>query len=217
MALVALAIVASAAVPAARRALESARRQPFADAVDVGFAQSMIEHHQQAIVMAKLMLDGRPSALRAMAQSIADSQLVELGEMRGWLSLWDRPLVPAQRGMGWMLLAAASPDAQLDAYLLDCGRSPSGMVGLASDEALERLRGLDGLERDRQFLRLMLAHHQGAIPMARFAAAAARHAAVRELATRIAAEQSEEIGRLDLSLAALDSSARAAPDEHHQN
>ena len=208
LAIVAIALLAAGVGPAVRHAADGALRQTDPGAVDIGFAQSMIEHHQQAIVIAKLLLDGRPSALRALAQSIADTQLVELGEMRGWLNLWERPL-PAQRGMGWMLLARSPPDAQLNAYLLDCSRSPTGMAGLASDEALERLRELEGLERDRHFLQLMLAHHHGAMPMARFAAAEARQATVRDLATRIAIEQAEEIGRLDLTLAALDG--------HHDN
>jgi uncharacterized protein (DUF305 family) len=217
LAIVVIALLAAGVGPAVRHAADGALRQTDPGAVDIGFAQSMIEHHQQAIVIAKLLLDGRPSTLRALAQSIADTQLVELGEMRGWLNLWERPLMPAQRGMGWMLLARSPPDAQLNAYLLDCSRSPTGMAGLASDEALERLRELEGLERDRHFLQLMLAHHQGAMPMARFAAAEARQAAVRDLATRIAIEQAEEIGRLDLTLAALDRTTQAALTEHHEN
>ena len=210
-------VIVAAGKPIARQASDAWPQRTAPGAVDVGFAQSMIEHHQQAIVMAKLLLDGRPTPLRAMAQSIADSQLVELGEMRGWLSLWDRPLVATQLSMGWMLLGSSPPDAQLDAYLFDCRQSPTGMVGLATDEALEQLRQLEGIERDRHFLKLMLAHHQGAVPMARFAAGEARLAAVRDLATRIAYEQSEEIGRLDLSLAALDRASQAALNEQQKN
>lgn len=171
--------------------------------VDVGFAQSMSLHHQQAIGMATLMLDGRPTPLSGLAHAIAHAQRLELGEMRGWLRLWDRPLLPPGRGMEWMLLGRTPPDAELDRYLFDCRRSPTGMSGLAPDAELHRLRLLDGRARDEHFLRLMLAHHEGAIPMARFAARQARLPAVRELGGRIVLEQSEEIARIRRMLTAL--------------
>ena len=44
---------------------------PAAGPIDIGFAQSMSVHHQQAIAMAQLMLDGRPTPLAPLAQQIA--------------------------------------------------------------------------------------------------------------------------------------------------
>jgi uncharacterized protein (DUF305 family) len=172
--------------------------------IDVGFAQSMSRHHQQAITMAKFMLDGRPTRLSLMAQTIADTQIAELGQMYGWLRLWNQPIASPTRGMDWMLLGSEPPDAELSKYLLDCSRSPTGMTGLATPEELNRLRQLGGLERDRHFLRLMLAHHAGAIPMARFAADNARVPAVRELAARVVMDQSREIDLLRRMLAAAE-------------
>ncbi len=173
-------------------------------AVDVGFAQSMVLHHQQAIGMAMLMQDGRPTPLLLLARGIATAQLVELGEMRGWLRVWNQPLIAQKRGMDWMLLGSRPPDAELRQYLLDCQRAPTGMSGLATDAEVNRLRELDGRERDKHFLRLMLAHHEGGIPMARFAAAEARVPVVRDLASRIVLEQSEEIYRIKRTLVAID-------------
>jgi len=171
--------------------------------IDIGFAQFMSLHHQQAIGMAQLILDGRPTPLAGLARSIAYAQLVELGEMRGWLRLWDQPLRPASRSMVWMLSADTPPDAALLQYLLDCERSPTGMPGLATDEELNRLRALDGRVRDERFLQLMLAHHEGGLPMAQFAAKHARLAVVRTLAARIVVEQSEEVVRIRRTLAAM--------------
>jgi uncharacterized protein (DUF305 family) len=173
-------------------------------AVDVGFAQSMVLHHQQAIGMAMLMQDGRPTPLLLLARGIATAQLVELGEMRGWLRVWNQPLIAQKQGMEWMLLGSRPPDAELRQYLLDCQRAPTGMSGLATDAEVNRLRELDGRERDKHFLRLMLAHHEGGIPMARFAAAEARVPVVRDLASRIVLEQSEEIYRIKRTLVAID-------------
>jgi uncharacterized protein (DUF305 family) len=161
--------------------------------VDIGFAQSMNLHHQQAIGMAQLMLDGRPTPLATLARSIAAAQLLELGEMRGWLRLWGQALLPPSRSMDWMLLGKAPPSEELLQYLLDCQRAPSGMSGLATDAEVLQLRQLDGRARDAHFLKLMLAHHQGGIPMARFAAEQSSVPVVRELAARVVLEQSEEI------------------------
>ena len=157
--------------------------------VDIGFSQSMSVHHQQAIWMSQFLLDGRPTRLTALAQAIAYSQLEELGEMQGWLRLWKRPLLTAASSMDWMLLGAEAPDKALTQYLLDCRRSPAGMIGLATHDQINRLRQLSGVDRDREFLSLMLAHHEGAVPMAQFAVDHASLPAVRELAGRIVLDQ----------------------------
>lgn len=161
-------------------------------------------HHQQAIAMAQLIQDGRPTALLVLARSIQGAQRLELGERRGWLRLWQQPLQTGERGMAWVLAADQPPTAELRQYLLDCGRSSIGMAGLASMADLERLRQLQGSERDRLFLSLMLTHHEGAAPMARFAAARARIASVRELAQRMVLDQSEEVARIQMMQQVLD-------------
>lgn len=181
-----------------------ARWQP--GAIEIGYAQFMSRHHQQAIAMAQLLQDGRPTRLLLLARSIEGMQQLELGEMRGWLGLWQQPLEPATRSMDWMLTGDGPPGDELSRYLLDCQRSPDGMPGLASTEDLERLRTLAGSERDRHFLGLMLAHHLGAVPMARYTAEQAGLAAVRGMAARVVLEQSEEIDRIRLMLQSLPAS-----------
>jgi uncharacterized protein (DUF305 family) len=171
--------------------------------IDIGFAQSMSLHHQQAIGMAQLMLDGRPTPLTNLARGIAGAQLLELGEMRGWLRLWGAPFVAAGNGMDWMRLANRPLTAEELDYLLDCQRSPTGMSGLATDEEVDRLRFLEGRARDEHFLRLMLAHHEGGLPMARFVAEQASIAVVRELAARVVLEQSKEIYLIQRMQAAM--------------
>lgn len=184
--------------------LPSSNRLVQPNPVDVGFAQFMSLHHSQAIGMAQLMLDGRPTPLAGLARNIANAQLLELGEMRGWLRVWNHGVLPAnRRDMGWMLQGSAPPDAELRQYLLDCQRAETGMAGLATDAELNQLRLLGGFERDAHFLKLMLAHHQGGIPMARFAAEQARVPVVRELAMRIVLEQSEEIRRILMTQQAM--------------
>ena len=195
----ALAYQQSQALEGARSALAAVKPGP----VEIGFAQSMSRHHQQAITMAQLMMDGRPTPLMRLARTIAGTQMMELGEMRGWLRVWNQPFVSPTTAMDWMLLGRAPPDAELSQYLIDCQRSPTGMPGLAATADLERLRALEGPTRDRLFLELMLAHHQGAIPMARFTAREAHLSAVREFATRVVVDQVDEAARMSHLLQSL--------------
>ncbi len=179
-----------------------------ASAVDIGFAQFMSLHHEQAISMAHLLLRGsEPTPLKTLAQTIALSQMRELGRMEGWLQAWGESLKPETTSMSWMLLGKRPPDEKLKRYLIDCESTPTGMPGLATLAELEDLRRLTGKDRDRHFLQLMVAHHEGGIPMAEFAAENAEVAAVRQLANLIVLEQSEEIIRLHRALAAIDAAS----------
>ena len=171
-------------------------------AVDVGFAQFMNVHHDQAVLMAQILLDRGATRLKGLAQSIQTEQLVEIGEMKGWLLLWGKPLLPATRSMDWMLLGKSPPDASLNRYLLDCSKAPGGMPGLATSAQLNQLRQLDGDARDRLFLQLMISHHAGALPMAQFTARNAGTPAVRALAAQIVMHQAEEIQAMTLLLRA---------------
>lgn len=168
--------------------------------VDVGFAQSMNSHHDQAIVMSQIILQHGSTRLEGLAKAIESAQLVEIGQMKGWLQLWGKPLLPSTNGMGWMQLGKSPPDAALAKYLLDCRSSPGGMPGLATTDQLNELRRLDGEERDRLFLQLMIAHHMGALPMAQFAANNAEAEVVRALAAQMVMHQSEEISVMTLML-----------------
>jgi len=176
-------------------------------AVDIGFAQSMSAHHEQALQMALRMIDGKATALAGFAQNIAVVQQFERGQMQGWLRLWNQS-PQAGHDMGWLRLGQAPLEPALKQYLIDCGRTPSGMVGLATEVEIEQLRQLQGRARDLLFLNLMMKHHAGALPMARFAAREGQSAAVREMAQRIELDQAEEIGRMQQMIAVL----AATPD-----
>jgi uncharacterized protein (DUF305 family) len=169
---------------------------PPPDAVDVGFARAMLQHHSQAVMLAQMMRDGRATGLDRLVRDIEATQLLELGQMQGWLALW-RPPTATKPGMDWLLEAGVPLTPALSRYLLDCRRAATGMLGAPTTDELKRLQTLDGRPRDRLFLELMKRHHEGGLPMARVAAAYAGSAAVRELADRIVIEQSREIALID--------------------
>ena len=183
-------------------------QSPVPGPVDVGFAQSMIAHHDQAVTMAQIVLGDGSSKVSGLARTILTKQLLEIGQMRGWLALWGKPILPATRGVDWMLLGKTTPDEALAKYLLECRTSNGSMPGLATSEELNTLRSSSGPARDRLFLQLMLRHHQGALPMARFAIDNAGIPAVRSLAAEIVFEQSGELASMALLLRSM--SARSA-------
>ena len=164
--------------------------------IDIGFAQHMSQHHDQALMLVDVFLQGHETELASFAKRIREAQLVEIGQMRGWLALWDEPLAPERRAMDWMLAGSTPPDDALRAYLLSCEASPSGMPGLATTAEVRALTEAEGEARDRRFLQLMQRHHEGGLPMLRFATEEAGHPAVRQLAERMLVDQTRELARM---------------------
>lgn len=169
--------------------------------IDIRFAQFMSLHHHQAVVLSQMMRGTPSPAVLVLAETVRHEQQLELGEMRGWLRIWGQPHLPESRSMDWMLLGRTAPDAALRQYLLDCRRAPSGMSGLSTDAELGVLHRLQGTARERYYLELMLRHHEGGLPMARFAVGNARHPAVRAMAARIVQDQQQETVALRVLLA----------------
>lgn len=171
--------------------------------VDVGFAQHMSRHHEQAIAMAEIYLNGEPGELNSLAKAIVRAQVFELGQMRGWLQMWNQPLAAESIAMDWMLAGSQAPDEELQAYLLSCQISEGGMPGLATAEQMQQLSNATGLQRDLLFLGLMGKHHEGGIPMLEFTGREAKHAAVRELAMKMLADQLRETETIEAAVLKL--------------
>lgn len=159
--------------------------------VDVGFAQDMSVHHRQAVLMAGLARDrSTDPAIRLIAFDIETNQLQQIGQMQGWLSLWNAPPLPTGRYMTWMADAPSMPG-------MAHGTAPgtagvTTMPGMASAADLQRLQASSGGPFDVLFLQLMLRHHQGGTPMASYAAAHAESTQVRNLAEKIVVSQGAE-------------------------
>ena len=168
--------------------------KPEADSVDVGFSQDMSTHHYQAVSMASWTRDhSADPTIKQLALDIEATQTGQIGRMTGWLQLWGQPELPeTTQRMGWMADSGHS------------GHSGGGMTlmpGMASQEEMTMLRSLSGKELDVYFLQLMLRHHQGGLPMARFAAEHASQSAVRGLAKHMDAGQQGEIKTMTMMLA----------------
>lgn len=160
-------------------------------AVDTGFLQDMITHHEQAVTMASVTTASAGDAVvRDMAREVLIEQRYEIGLMDGYLQARDEVRGADDREvMGWM-----GPPLAIDE-----------MPGLASREQLDQLQSASPDDQNELFLELMIAHHRGGVDMAEYAARNAEDPRVRHLAEVMANVQTQEIREYELKLAALQS------------
>ncbi|GAB2474059.1 DUF305 domain-containing protein [Jatrophihabitans fulvus] len=151
------------------------------NAVDVGFAQDMTTHHVQAVTMAGIERDGTSnSTLRILATDMETGQQFQVGQMAGWLQNWGKGRTNENQ-MGWMGHDHMSMG------------SDGLMPGMATAAQMDKLVKLKGKALDILFLQLMIHHHQGGLPMARYAVEHASQRYVRDLAQSMISAQSSEI------------------------
>ena len=141
--------------------------QTSAEMADITFAQMMIPHHEQAVVMSEYALvnTDNPQVL-TLAQEIIDAQGPEIEQMNAILNRFGAD-------MG--------------------GHGGHTMAGMLTGEELAALQTAQGPEFDQLFLLGMIAHHEGAIDMAKDALASGADPEVRALAEIIIAGQQSEI------------------------
>jgi uncharacterized protein (DUF305 family) len=136
------------------------------NAADTTFAQQMIPHHQQAVEMAKMVPSRTKNpAVVSLAQQIQQAQAPEIALMTGWLTQW-----------------GAAPMAGM-----------TGMPGMMSDADMAGLEKETGAAFDKQWLQMMIGHHQGAIDMANTELKQGTSADAKQLAQKIITGQQAEI------------------------
>jgi len=137
---------------------------------DQAFLVMMIPHHQMAVDMARIEVDrGSDPETVTLARTVISDQQKEIAQMRAWY----------QERYG-----SAPPSMPMSGAM--------AMMGMSMD--------IDGLrttkEPDRAFLRMMIPHHAGALLMSDMVLAGSPSNEVRDLARRIVAAQSREIGQM---------------------
>jgi uncharacterized protein (DUF305 family) len=174
-------------------------------ATDIGFAQDMSAHHQQAITMSDMVVTDAAPEVRALADQIRFTQLREIGQMTGWLQLADAPII-SPHAMSWMM-------ADADHHMAhgDMAQGDMAMPGLASRADLTRLQQATGRDNEVLFLQLMARHHQGGVDMAAYAVRHTTTGAVRQTAVAMVDEQSQELVFIAFLLAQRNSAQLAYP------
>lgn len=153
------------------------------NAADVTFAQQMIPHHQQAVQMATLAAtQASDPEVKALAAAIKAAQDPQIATLSGWLTTWAQPsAAPSGHNMP----------------------GTSDTPGMVSDADMAGLKAASGRAFDVAFTRLMIAHHEGAITMARSEQINGIDFAARKLASAIEKSQSHEVDQLDQILSRL--------------
>ncbi|MET7769385.1 DUF305 domain-containing protein [Nocardia sp. NPDC005366] len=151
---------------------------------EVGFAQDMTGHHQQALILVERLAADVDPTVRRLADQIADAQRMEIGMMLGWLRLAGAtPTNP--HPMAWM------PTGHHTA-------ASTTMPGMATRADLDALTRVRGAEAEAMFLRLMYRHHQGGIAMAQAFDQLSTGGPVEHAARDMISTQSQESGVIGL-------------------
>lgn len=178
------------------------------NAQDVTFARMMIPHHRQAVRMSKVVLAGSGDArVRRLAEQIEKAQAPEIQTMTGWLKQWGAE-APPENGGGMPGMDHGDGGGMPG---MDHGSGPSrgtgsgtgsggGMPGMMSDKEMTAFGKLKGAELDRRFLTMMIAHHEGAVTMARQEQAKGAYGPAKSLADAIVRTQQAEITQMKAML-----------------
>lgn len=164
---------------------------------DIGFAQDMSAHHDQAILMSRTIgaVPGVAPQIRGVADRIIHTQTAETATLRGWLLWFDEP-VTAPEPMSWM----SGGDPRHEGTHHD--ESPPPMPGMASIDEIGHLSTLPPGEAEILFLQLMIRHHRGGMSMAQAAYNDERTgSATKDLALMMIGDQGDEIGLMTMLLA----------------
>ncbi|MDR8032087.1 DUF305 domain-containing protein [Burkholderia cenocepacia] len=170
--------------------------------VDVGFSQAMIAHHDQAVSLARIAVATTSPQEKNIAEAIIGNQLLQMGQMRGWLETWGQREFPKDYEMTWMSQNGKGDRFLWASFRAMCGRDV-GMPGLASVAEMTAFRKASGKQADVLFLKLMIRHHQGGLPMLRYAALNAESYLVRSFAYAEQFEEVQEIAWMEQQLALL--------------
>ncbi|MFJ2664606.1 DUF305 domain-containing protein [Nocardia fluminea] len=141
------------------------------NAADVSFLQMMYPHHAQAVEMAKMVPSHTQNQqLIALAAQVEKAQAPEMQQITDLLASFGEPAPSATEGHGG-----------------------HDMPGMMTGAQMSSLQAANGADFDRQWLAMMIAHHEGAVEMAQTELNAGVNPQARQLATKIVADQEAEI------------------------
>lgn len=159
--------------------------------VDTGFLQDMRIHHEQAVTMSVVYLGAAPKGnllLNMIAKEIMFAQSAEGGRMVQMLRMFgEAETNESDIAMSWMGMPTPLDE----------------MMGMASSAEMTSLYKARGVEADRIFATLMIAHHKGGLHMAEYAKSHAKNKEVIAFAESIIQSQKSEIFELEKALSQL--------------
>ena len=162
---------------------------------EAGFARDMQVHHIQGVEMAMVIRDRTgDEGVRLLGYDIATTQAHQAGQLYGWLVEWGLRQAGSQPPMTWMMSPGSSGDGM-------SGGMGGLMPGMATSAQMAELSEASGVEAERLFLSLMIAHHEGALEMAEALLERSDHRSVVTFADAVLLSQASEIGLMTRMLA----------------
>jgi uncharacterized protein (DUF305 family) len=122
-----------------------------------------------------------PATVIALATKIKEAQGPEIDTMTGWLKSWNEP---TEMASGHSM-------------------SGSGMSGMMDEAAMKDLQTAQGTDAARLFLSQMIAHHEGAVTMAKTETGEGKNPEAVELSKKIVTAQEAEIKEMQELLGTL--------------
>jgi uncharacterized protein (DUF305 family) len=152
-------------------------RAPGDNSPEAGFLRDMQVHHTQAVEMAMIIRDRtQDEQIQAMATDIAFSQTSQIGQMQGYMRIWELNPTGESAPMAWM------------------GHEVEGrMPGMASPEEIRQLSDLPVEQAETLFLQLMNRHHIAGVEMSEAMVERGSNDRVTELAEVMVRVQDREI------------------------
>jgi uncharacterized protein (DUF305 family) len=147
---------------------------------DLRFIDSMVPHHQGALVMAQEVIQKskRPELVK-FAKNIITEQKKEIAQMQQWRKQW----YPKVSSTPMMWHAAMNHEMAMTAE-----HKQSMMMSMSLGKADK--------EFDKRFLDAMIPHHQGAVTMAQDSLQKSQRPELQKLSQNIIKSQQSEIDRM---------------------
>lgn len=148
---------------------------------DKWFLDNMIPHHQQAIMMSRMLfMHTQRAEMKTLGNDIIQAQMKEIEQMQDWRTQWfhSQPM-------------AMHPDMMknmTNLMRMDCAGMMSMMPG--------QMPQMMNMDIDLWFINEMIPHHQGAISMAKMAIENAEHPEIINMAQNIISSQQQEIDKM---------------------
>lgn len=169
---------------------------------EAGFARDMQAHHIQGVEMAMMIRDRTDDPdVRLLAFDIATTQGQQSGQLYGWLSEWGLSQLGSEPSMTWMTRPALNGNTHDHAGEAGAHVPGEPMPGLATPAQIAELDAASGIEAERIFLTLMIAHHNGAAEMAEAALARSENHVIVPFASAVVESQLAEVKLMERLLA----------------
>jgi uncharacterized protein (DUF305 family) len=145
--------------------------------IDVLFAQMMVAHHAQAVRLSRILVakPGVPERVYRIADFIAHDQQREIDETNAWLVAWEH--------------AAVDPT---DPAVQRMHGDDAAAHGMLTEGQVHQVESAPPAQAAQLFLRQMIAHHKGAITMARSVLETGENRYIHNLAAHVVNEQTAE-------------------------